>query len=328
MTMLVGVFGLPLAYLLGLVLLVRRGDRVRVGTSLLFFVALIAVGAWAIGRSRSSTAGIGFIFLPTLGTLGGVLGLGFAHWRASNEVTQKIAAWLCLAGALLLLGSQVVEGVRTESRNRARDDQYAAQLEATARERRALADTLARSPGRESEVVNERIRARRNDRALLLAALESPYVSADVLDTLADSPDLGIALEAVRNPNARAETLARVYRERSYPDYFFQALAAHPHTPPDILREIYNRPRTIGGLDIWFAGNVATPRDVLDPISRTTTSGDVAGALLDNPALDCGLVTQIATRLKKLENAGDAAARARELQPTLCDSSKSAGGTQ
>ncbi|MFL5509089.1 MAG: hypothetical protein ACJ79J_05785, partial [Gemmatimonadaceae bacterium] len=142
--------------------------------------------------------------------------------------------------------------------------------------------------------------------------------------TLANSPDLGIALEAVRNRATTAETLTRVYTTRSYPDYFFQALAAHHHTPPDILRELYERPRTISGLEIWFAGNPSTPRGVLQDISRKSDDRYVIAALLENPSIDCPLLTELAVNLMKRQNR-DAdnpnVARVSELVPTVCKDS-------
>ena len=165
------------------------------------------------------------------------------------------------------------------------------------------------------------IRAHMNDRAFLLAALPRDSISPDILDSLANSGDLNIALEAVRNPNTRPETLEHVYRTKSYPDYFFQALAAHRHTPPNVMLELYRRPRTITGLDMWFAGNPATPKVILDEISRTATDRYVISALLENPSLDCGMLTQLAVTLMKRQNR-DAdnpnVARLSELTPTLC----------
>ena len=160
-----------------------------------------------------------------------------------------------------------------------------------------------------------------NDRAFLLAAIPNDSMPAGLLDTLANSPDLGIALEAVRNPNTRAETLDRVYRTKSYPDYFFQALAGHRQTPPNVLLELYRRPRTITGLDIWFAGNPATPKEILDELAQTTKDKYVASALLENPSLDCGILTHLAVNLMKTQNQ-DAdkpnVMRLNERLPTVC----------
>ena len=130
---------------------------------------------------------------------------------------------------------------------------------------------------------------------MVLAALERPQVTAPLLDTFARSPDLGIALQAIRNANTSAQTLERVYRTHQYRNYFLQALVAHPNTPSAILREIHGlRPAPITGLDIWFAGNPATPTDVLRDVARTTESIDAVRTLLRHPALDCAIVESVA----------------------------------
>ncbi len=180
---------------------------------------------------------------------------------------------------------------------------------------------LKQNPEHGGAYLDSSIKARIHDRAFVIAALPHDSISPEILDSLASSPDLGIALEAVRSPATSAETLTRVYRTHPNPDYFFQALAMHRHTPPDILRELYERPRTISGLDRWLAVNPATPHDVLQQIASTSTDNDVIGQLLANPALDCDLLTQIGVRLTKppmRDPSNPNVVRATELLPDIC----------
>jgi hypothetical protein len=318
---LLGLFGVPIAYLVVLILLLIRKQPSGLGLSLFFFAVAVMTGVWAIAQSRSSTAGIGLIGIPLLGALAGFLGLAFGRYRVSAEPGRRIGAWLALTGALVLVSFNIAQGAQTRSKNRVRDDQQAAHSAEIASDREMIAAVLKQNPGRERAWLDSSIRTRMNDRAFLLAALPNDSISPEILDTLANSADMGIALEAVRNPSTRAETLDRVYRTKSYPDYFFQALAAHHHTPPIVLRELYLRPRTIMGLDIWFAGNPATPREILDEIARTSSDRNVIAALLENPALDCSVLTQLAVNLMKGQNR-DAdnpnVARLNELLPTVC----------
>jgi hypothetical protein len=324
MAILLGLLVLPLAFLALLVVLARRKCGRVAAVGAFFFVLAVAAGFWAITRSRSSTAGIGVIFLPVLGVIAGLLGLGFERWRGAPDTLSRAAGWLCLVGGLAVVGTQALEGSRSMRRNANVDAQNAVYAAAVVRERAAIATTLAQSAGRETETLDAQIRARAKDRPFLLAALESPSVSAGLLDSLALSPDLGIALMAVRNPSASPATLERVYRKHTYPDYFVQALAANPRTPATVLRAIYERPRNITGLDIWFAGNPATPADILERIARTSTDLNILNSLLGNPSLDCALLTQTAQTVEKVGSAGQSsfsdavASRAAELRPTLC----------
>lgn len=321
MTFILALLGVPIAYLVVLILLLTRKQPRGLGLSLFFFAVAVMTGVWAIAQSRSSTAGIGMIGIPLLGALAGLLGLAFGRYRVSAEPVHRIGAWLALTGALVLVSFNIAQGAQTRAKNRVRDDAQAAHSAEIATDREMIAAALRQNPGHERVWLDSSIRTRMSDRAFLLAALPNDSISPEILDTLANSPDMGIALEAVRNPNARAETLERVYRTKSYPDYFFQALAAHHHTPAIVLRELYLRPRTIGGLDIWFAGNPATPREILDEIARTSSDRHVIAALLENPSLDCSVLTQLAVNLMKGQNR-DAdnpnVARLNELLPTVC----------
>jgi hypothetical protein len=75
------------------------------------------------------------------------------------------------------------------------------------------------------------------------------------------------------------------------------------------------------GLEIWFAGNPATPREILDEIARTSNDRNVIAALLENPSLDCPILTQLAVNLMKGQNRdadNPSVARLNELLPTVC----------
>ena len=315
------ILAIPLAYFATLVVMLFKRDARGLGISLSFFAATLGAGAWSITQSRSSTAGIGFLFLPIIGAIAGFLGLAFGRWRDSEESARKVIAWLALAGAVALVFVNIAEGLQTIDKNKVRDNQYAQFSAEIARDREVIAAGVQQNAGRQRVWIDSAIRANINDRAFLLAALPNDSVSPDILDALANGKDLSVTLEALRNPNARAQTLARVYHAASYPDYFFQAVAAHRNTPPDVLRDLYNRPATITGLDIWFAGNPSTPKDVLSAIARKTTDRNVIAALLENTALDCTTLSQLSVNLMKDQNRdadNPSVARLNERLPEVC----------
>ena len=315
------IFAIPLAYFATLVVLLVKRDKGGVGYSLLFFAGAFISGWWSITRSRGSTAGIGFLFLPLMASIAGFLGLAFGRWRSSNDLIRRGVAWVGAACALLIVGLNIREGIQTVDKNERHDTQQGQFSADISRNRDEIAAELKANPGRERLWLDSAIRARITDRAFLLAALPNDSISPNVLDTLASGMDLGVTLEVLRNPNTRPETLARVYRTATYPDYFFQALAAHRNTPPEILRDLYNRPRTITGLDIWFAGNPSTPKPILSDIARKTTDRHVVTALLENDSLDCGTITQLSVNLMKDQNRdadNPSVARLNERLPTVC----------
>ena len=315
------IFGAPIAYAVVLVTLVVRREWRGLALSILFAAATVMSAVWAMDQSRSSTRGLAFLGFPLMATLGGFLGLAFGRFRTSSDVSQRIGAWLGLAAALALVWFNISGGLKEKTKNRGRVATQAAFSAEISRDRDTITAALKANPGRERAWLDSSVRTRMTDRAFLLAALPNDSMSPNLLDTLANSPDLNIALEAVRNPNTRPATLEHVYRTKTYPDYFYQALAAHHNTPPSVLLELYRKPRTITMLDIWFAGNPSTPHEILDQISRTATDRSIIGALLENPSLDCGMLTHIAMTLMKTQNR-DAdnpnVARVAELVPTHC----------
>jgi len=318
---LVILIALPIAYLawLGALAIKHRGREVSV--SLLACAITIAVGAWAILQSRASTAGIGFIFLPILGCAAGGLVLAYlASRRAQSGIVRTVGLAALVAAAVPAVAA--LRGGRASiARNQSRDADQVRRDSAYARHRVRLDTVLAGSGDRAADTLEALAREHAADRELVLAVLERPEAPATLLDTFAHSPDLGIALQAIRNPNAQPETLERIYRTHQYRDYFLQALAAHANTPPAILREIRAlRPAPITGLDIWFAGNRSTPTDVLLDVARTSESIDAVRTLLQHPALDCGMIEGVARgpALRAHADDADVAERLATLRATKC----------
>jgi hypothetical protein len=312
---------LPLMYAAALFTLWSNRRREALGLSVAVFAVTIAVGYWAILQSRSSTASIGVIFLPILGSISGALVLAYGASRRSPNATLRSLGLVALLAAAAPAAIEINGARRTRNLNAQRDVDQTRRDRALAAYRLAL-DTLLRDAGeRGGDTLAALLRARAHDREFLLAALERDVISTDALDTLVRSKDLGIALQAVRNPKTSSDALASVYRTSDYPAYFYQALAAHPNTPPQILREIHRvRPAPILGLDIWFAGNEAAPGDVLLDIARTTKSIDVIRVLLRNPSLDCAQLdaASVGPALAANRNDEDSLEQIRARRPLLC----------
>jgi len=320
---LLGLVVIPIAYVAIVASLLDRRSRKGIGISLLFAALAAGTAYWGIMQSRSSTAGIGMIGLPFIAAAGGFLGLAFGRWRSSTDPGRSVGALLGLGGAVLLVAFNAREGFKTVAKNEATDVKQEEFTAEVARDRALIAAGLGQNENRQRAYLDSSIRSRSiTDRAFLIAALENDSISPGILDTLANSNDLNVALQAVRNPNTDSATLARVYRTHQVPSYFFQALAGHQHTPPEILREIYmTNPRTISGLDIWFARNPATPRDILERIAKTSRERFVISSLLQNTALDCALLEQAARNLRATahdDTTDNTVAQIEELRPTLC----------
>ena len=116
-----GLVVLPIVYLVVLFTLVMRRNVAGVGESIAFFILAVGTATWAILQSRASTAGIGFIGLPFLGTLAGFLGLAFGRWRTSPQPVFRGASWVALGGMALVILVELREGAETRAKNSIRD---------------------------------------------------------------------------------------------------------------------------------------------------------------------------------------------------------------
>lgn len=289
------ILGLPALVVVWIVLL-AQGRRAGLLVSLTMCLVTFGAGYWSIQQSRASTAGIGFLFLPSVAALSGALALLFGRMRRHPRLANQFAAWLSLLASVGLAGWLGVAGIQERAKNDERDRRQAESLRAIDRNRIQIARIIHEHVGDEGAALDGEIERHRTDRTFLIPALETSFVSEATLDRLGSDSDLTVVLWVARNPRTRSDTLERIYRTSSYPPYFFQALAEHRNTPVDILRTLATHSEPLGPLDGALARNPSSPRDVLEKIAG---SGDVAALrnLLENPALDCALLRKTAGRL-------------------------------
>ncbi len=307
--------------LVGIVAYLLYRKRYRgLGLALAMCILTIVIGVWAIFQSRSSTAAIGILFLPFYGLFAGGMAWLYKNLRYSERKIFHFIGWISLALSVATPALLAYNGVETISRNQTRDAMHQADLATIKRNKQFISETLATNPGRESETIEGLITAHVGDRNFLLPLLESKFVAPATLDRLANADDFGITQTALRNPACRAETLVRIYRTHSNPSYFFQTLASHENTPPEILSEIYRRPEMINGLDGAFAMNPSTPPTVLQEIISKTKDSYVVQRLLQNPKMDCRQLGLIEEALKRTERPNDnfSVAQIQALKTGLC----------
>lgn len=291
-------FGLPVICVVAWVVLLVRGSKRGLVISLLMGGVTIAAGYWSIRQSRASTAGIAFLFLPSFAALSGALAAVFARLRRDSRPAARAAGWLCLLASVGVAIGFYVGGIQEQVKNRVRDRQQVENSRLIDENRLRIAQLLRDNEGHEGAALDAELERHRGDRAFLIPALETRFVSEERLDQLSTLDDLGVVLWVARNPRTRSDTLERIYRASSYPPYFYQALAEHRNTPVGILRSLASQPGPIDGgmLERALAHNPSAPRDLLE---RIAGSGDVDALrnLLRNPALDCALLRKATERL-------------------------------
>ena len=291
-------FGLPLVCAVAFIILLVRGARRGLAIGLIMCCVTLAAGYWAIVQSRSSTAGLGYLFLPSAGALSGALATLFARLRADPRPAVRVVAWGLLLASAGVAAAYGIGGTREQAKNRDRDRQQAETRRLIDEHRLTIAQLVRNNEGRESAMLDAEIERHRDDRTFLIAALETAFVSEGRLDALSANADLGLALMVARNRRTRPDTLERIYRTSPSPFYFFQALAGHQNTPAAILRRLADEPAPMNAemIDRALAGNPSVPRDILDKVAG---SGDLYTLrnLLGNPALDCALLRKAVARL-------------------------------
>jgi hypothetical protein len=320
MPTLVFVFGLPACCAAAWIILLMRRQGRAVAVSVLTCAVTLAVGYWAIRQSRSSTASLGFLFLPNAAAMSGVLALLFARLRLASPPALRWFAWLFLVGALGLPALTGVGGMKERIRNRERDRKWVEEGRRIEENRTKIAALVQQNGERAGLVLNNEIEKHRSDRTFLIPALEASVVPEDTLATMSRSGDLGVVLAVARNGRTPPKTLDWIYRSSTYPPYFYEALAANKNTPPAILRMLANQSALEAKtMDRALASNPSLPRDILDRISG---EGDAYALrnLLSNPALDCGMLRKAAARLgpAEREEIGLSGAAIAALEVQLC----------
>ncbi len=280
MSLLLPFWILPIVFVMGCLALaafrLRTGWR-RAGLyGLLAFFVSFVLGALGILESRGSTSGIGFVFLPIYCLVPGLLGFAFGllqtRYRlrsAANVSTVGYQAglWLVALGLISVLSYQGLGWYETRQLNETRDAETQRQREAIRAFSDELNRLLAERPGEEAALIAE-LAAETTDRTRLIPLANSRFASAAVLDELSRSPDFGVALSALRNPNVTPESIVWVYRHHRYPDYFFSNFAAHPATPAWILTELYSKRAQNTGIPRGLIQNPNTPPEIRDRLAE------------------------------------------------------------
>jgi hypothetical protein len=204
---------------------------------LLAFAVTIAAGAWAILQSRSSTAGIGFLFLPLPACVS-----AFGGWLAQRFLGKSVPLLilgLALAAApplnLLRAGTLIIqknsEGDRLAQESQKKLEGYRGEIRAS----------LAQHKGAEGAALSQFFEAHRADREAILAGLESEFVELKWLEQFSTGQNMGYQLVVVRNKNTPPQLLEQIWQmavQTAYPGYLAVDLARNPKTPANVLEQV------------------------------------------------------------------------------------------
>ncbi|MFM9968290.1 MAG: hypothetical protein ACKVQK_07830 [Burkholderiales bacterium] len=283
-------------------------------------LAATVISVKAIFASGSSTAGIGFVFVPFIMAaamvFAGVWGLAVGCVWYSLQGMQSyyravlMLAWLVAVGVPAFAAWQVRQGLALEhavaeaasmstarleeafEQSPWRDDRFfIAALVQNKAAREALLDRIAQLPDPELyeplgslwEVKGEN----RKGLAVMRLIPYNPNVGAVTLQRLADGPQADKVIhDVLRNPKTPMKVLARYFDST---DYLIEwGLALNPATPANVLERLANSNNKYTRFNLTY--NDATPIAILkklqqDPDETLATHASQA-------------ITRIATRMK------------------------------
>ena len=280
MTVLLAWWSIPVVLLIVLIYLARKktNNIVRRAAvySLSVYLIFTIIGTLHIFSMRSSTAGIGLLFLPlyALFPAGAAYLLGYFHGRykeqieVGNSTTQySLSMALCILLLTGAFGWQFSAISETNIKNTERDIKKAKRNTDIKENRQRVQWVLARYKGREAEKLNE-LASETTDDTMLMAIAGSRYAQEELLDSLSHQNNLAVTLTVVRNKNTSPRTLKWIYHEANNSRYFYSDLARNSKTPENILRDIYEHRHTNGGIAWSLAKNESTPIDILRKLAN------------------------------------------------------------
>lgn len=294
---------LPLVLIILWISAFARKRRRGLFLSLLFFGGTMTIGIWSIFQSRSSTAGIGILFMPFYAAISGSFAWGFAQLNNSSDVKRKFFSWVLLGLGTSVSVYLIYSGFQTRAKNAERDLQQKIRSESILRNKNWIKENLSHQVGNEEKWLDNLIEEKKDDATFLIPILEFPQVSTNSLAKLAEVKDMGVVLMVARHKNASANILEKIYTTKEYPEYYYQALATNPNTSPDILDKLHERPSHMTTLDQSLAQNPSIKKETLQKIANSLKVRTLWN-VISNPVCDCEILRTINKNLdnKKLED--------------------------
>lgn len=293
-----------------IMLLSRKSEWNRLSLyGILAFGSFLFFGSYSILQSRSSTAGLGFIFLPIIALIPGGIGLilGKIHTEYFRQKQRNKPLAIHRSGliifSLLILMPFIWQAnvlLNTISKNNLRDIEVARQRVAIENNINKLKKLLSENPGREVDILKEKA-DETEDRVELIPIAKNEHASSEILNELSRSADIGIVLTVVGNQNTSEKTLEWLYINNTYPAAVYPSLSSNPKTPKKILRELYEKRHQYTLIAWQLARNPELPEDILNKLVNEPR-GRVLLHILGRSDITCEQVKKVINTLEKLKD--------------------------
>lgn len=293
-----------------ILLLSRKSEWKRSSLyGILAFGSFLFFGSYSILQSRSSTAGLGFIFLPIIALIPGGSGLilGKIHTeyfrrKQRNKPLAIHRSGLIIFSLFILMPFiwQANVLLNTISKNNLCDIEVARQRVAIENNINKLKMLLSENPGREVDILKEKA-GETEDRVELIPIAKNKHASSEILNELSRSADIGIVLTVVGNQNTSEKTLEWLYINHTNPTAVYPSLSSNPKTPKKILRELYEKRHQYTLIAWQLARNPELPEDILNKLVNEPR-GRVLLHILGRSDITCEQVEKVINTLEKLKD--------------------------
>ena len=261
-------------------------------------LAAAGLAVKGIFASASSTAAIGFIFVPLIAAAAAVpaavwglaLGCVWLHLRGARRYFPALLAmaWLIALAVPAAIGREVWRGLELQAAVREVQPMDAAQLDAAFERSRwnrdrfflgAIAGNPAAGAGLLERIAQlpdpalyERMGSlwdvmgeNRKGLAVMRLVASHPNVEPATLERLAAAPDADHVLhDVLRNPKTPISVLQRHFHSASY--LVEWGLALNPNTPPPVMERLSRSVNLYTRMNLTY--NEATPPEILERLAK------------------------------------------------------------
>ncbi|MBL7545290.1 MAG: hypothetical protein JNL11_15835 [Bdellovibrionaceae bacterium] len=298
---------------LGALYLFFKGQRDGLGYALLMFLVCSGIMYWSITQSSSSTAAIGFLFIPCFAAACSFF--IWVFWRLQGRASRvfKVLGFVSLFASMGICGYGLYSGLqqRQEKLNRYK---LAVRIQ---EQRTRILQNFSHHAGAEAEWIKQEIVSRLEththtrthtdlqleDEAFIAAALTTNYVDREVLAMISLTENLNTVAAVIKHQNSDTKLLEEIYdrnKDKSQLDYAF---ALNHNTPAAILEAAYHRSPYIASA---LAKNTNVAKELLLILSKTNVHAndlDTFASIVRHAHADCDVLNAVIRSLQASEGA-------------------------
>jgi hypothetical protein len=262
--------------------------------ALMHYLFCLFLGVLTILKSRSSTASIGFLFLPYFAFVPAVLG------AAVVESKNKILKFFIFITILAIYFNIASNYVKIKNKNLNSDLKFKSDTIEIEKNNLWIKEVEKLSDTDASLKLYERYQLSQ-ERTISIPIASSLKTPPELLTKLSFHDDLGVVLTVVKNIKTPPEVLERIYTKHPYASYFYSELAANSHTSQKVLLDLFSKKNLNFSIEKNLAKNVNISKILFEKLLESNDPLTL-GELARNTKTECVYVNQIFKKLNNMNN--------------------------